>query len=53
MTADIHAVLLENLEGMRKSVLWPAHLKEARGWLDEISIQWDKALDRLKRFVEE
>jgi uncharacterized protein YutE (UPF0331/DUF86 family) len=22
MTADIHAVLLENLEGMRKSVLW-------------------------------
>jgi hypothetical protein len=22
MTADIRAVLLENLEGMRKSVLW-------------------------------
>jgi uncharacterized protein YutE (UPF0331/DUF86 family) len=22
MTADIHAVLLENLEGMRKSILW-------------------------------
>ena len=30
----------------------PAHLEEARGWLDEISIQWDKALDRLRRFVE-
>jgi hypothetical protein len=22
-------------------------------WLDEISSQWDEALDRLKRFVEE
>lgn len=31
----------------------PAHLEEARGYLDEISIQWDRALDRLKRFVEE
>ncbi len=25
----------------------------ARSYLDQISIQWDKALDRLKRFVEE
>ncbi len=31
----------------------PAHLKEARGWLEEISVQWDHALGRLKRFVEE
>lgn len=31
----------------------PGHITEARGWLDEISVQWDKALDRLKRFVEE
>jgi DNA-binding transcriptional ArsR family regulator len=31
----------------------PAHLEEARGYLDEISMQWDRALDRLKRFVEE
>jgi len=31
----------------------PARLEEARGYLDEISIQWDKALDPLKRFVEE
>jgi DNA-binding transcriptional ArsR family regulator len=31
----------------------PAHLVEARGYLDEISIQWDRALDRLKKFVEE
>jgi DNA-binding transcriptional ArsR family regulator len=31
----------------------PAHLAEARGYLDEISIQWDRALDRLKKFVEE
>jgi DNA-binding transcriptional ArsR family regulator len=30
----------------------PDHLKKARGWLDEISIQWDRALDRLKKFVE-
>jgi DNA-binding transcriptional ArsR family regulator len=31
----------------------PDHLAEARGYLDEISIQWDRALDRLKKFVEE
>ncbi len=31
----------------------PAHLNEARGWLDEISLQWDRALDRLRSFVEE
>ena len=31
----------------------PAHLEQARGYLDQISIQWDKALGRLKRFVEE
>jgi len=31
----------------------PAHLKEARGWLDEISLQWDRALDRLRKFVED
>jgi DNA-binding transcriptional ArsR family regulator len=28
-------------------------LTEARGCLDEISRQWDAALDRLKKFVEE
>ena len=31
----------------------PGHLVEARGYLEEISIQWDRALDRLKKFVEE
>jgi hypothetical protein len=31
----------------------PAHLKEARGWLDETSLQWDRALDRLRKFVED
>ena len=31
----------------------PAHLAQARGYLDEISVQWDRALDRLRRFVEE
>ena len=31
----------------------PAHLDDARGYLDEISIQWDGALDRLRKFVEE
>ena len=31
----------------------PAHLVEARGYLDEISIQWDRALGRLKKFVED
>jgi DNA-binding transcriptional ArsR family regulator len=33
--------------------LAPAHLEDARGYLDEISIQWDRALHRLKRFVED
>jgi hypothetical protein len=33
--------------------LGPAHLQTARGYLDEISIQWDRALDRLKKLVEE
>ena len=31
----------------------PGHLDVARGYLDQISVQWDKSLDRLKRFVEE
>lgn len=30
----------------------PKPLAEARGWLDEISRQWDDALLRLKAFVE-
>ena len=33
--------------------LAPAHLEQARGWLDDVSSQWDRALDRLRRFVEE
>lgn len=31
----------------------PDRLVEARTWLDEISHQWDEALDRLRTFVEE
>jgi DNA-binding transcriptional ArsR family regulator len=31
----------------------PDRLADARAYLDEISHQWDEALDRLKRFVEE
>ena len=31
----------------------PGHLGVARSYLDQISFQWDKSLDRLKRFVEE
>ncbi len=31
----------------------PDRLAEARAGLDEISHQWDEALDRLKKFVEE
>ena len=31
----------------------PGHLAAARSYLDEISIQWDRALDRMKKYVEE
>jgi DNA-binding transcriptional ArsR family regulator len=34
-------------------VLQPAKLKEAQRYLDQISAEWDRALDRLKRFVED
>ena len=43
-------------ERLGRERIWkldPAHLEDARGYLDEISIQWDKALDRLRKFVEE
>ena len=36
--------------------LWELEIdrfEQARRYLDEISVQWDRALDRLKRFVEE
>jgi DNA-binding transcriptional ArsR family regulator len=33
--------------------LEPRRLDEARRYLDQISAQWDAALDRLKAFVEE
>ena len=33
--------------------LTPERLTEARHYLDRISLQWDEALDRLKRLVEE
>ena len=33
--------------------LEPRRLGEARGYLDRISAEWDAALDRLRRFVEE
>jgi hypothetical protein len=33
--------------------LQPRRLQEASGYLDEISRQWDGALERLKAFVEE
>ena len=29
-----------------------ARVKEARGYLDRVSAQWDQALDRLKKTVE-
>jgi DNA-binding transcriptional ArsR family regulator len=31
----------------------PAHLEQGRGWQEEISFRWDRALDRLKKFVQE
>lgn len=31
----------------------PRRLADARRWLDQISSQWDDALERLRRFVEE
>lgn len=31
----------------------PKRLAEARGWLDEISAQWDDALERLRAYVED
>lgn len=34
-------------------MLEPARLARARAHLDEISSHWDRALDRLRRFVEE
>jgi hypothetical protein len=39
----------------RESVwqLEPRRLEDARGYLEQISKQWDDALDRLKAFVEE
>src|SRR5579863_8359833 len=33
--------------------LEPRRLDEARRYLDDISVQWDAAVDRLKAFVEE
>ena len=33
--------------------LEPKRLSDAHGYLDRISAQWDEALERLKRFVEE
>lgn len=31
----------------------PEALDPARAWLDQVSAQWDEALERLRRFVEE
>jgi DNA-binding transcriptional ArsR family regulator len=38
-----------------RETIWEldAHrLDEARAWIDQISLQWDQALNRLKRYVE-
>jgi DNA-binding transcriptional ArsR family regulator len=50
-----HARLVHSTRRGRES-LWELdrqRLIEARGYLDQISAQWDDALARLKRFVEE
>jgi len=55
LVARFRAGLVSDLRQGRERIwaLDPVHLEEACGCLDEISIQWDKALDRLEKFVEE
>jgi DNA-binding transcriptional ArsR family regulator len=50
-----HAGLVHSARQGRESVwqLKPAGLKDARHYLDLISRQWDEALGRLRKFVEE
>lgn len=56
-----HLVLLEEVGLVRsdrdgRERIWelqPRRLSEARRYLDRIAAQWDDALERLRRFVEE
>jgi DNA-binding transcriptional ArsR family regulator len=49
------AGVVRNTRAGRESLfaLEPTPIADARGYLDEVSRQWDEALVRLKRFVEE
>jgi DNA-binding transcriptional ArsR family regulator len=58
LTKHLYALAKAGLvEGTRdRPRVWrlkPGRLNEARQSLDRIAAQWDDALDRLKRFVEE
>jgi DNA-binding transcriptional ArsR family regulator len=59
ITKHLHVLadagLVKNARAGRER-LWelePARLEEARRYLDRISLAWDEAIDRLRKFVEE
>ncbi|MDB4958383.1 MAG: Transcriptional regulator, ArsR family [Myxococcales bacterium] len=59
ITKHLHALadaglVRDNRRGRER--IWelePKRLDKARHWLDQISEQWDAAIDRLRAFVEE
>src|SRR5947209_578401 len=59
ITKHLHALAAAGLVRDRRrgrERIWelePRRLDEARRYLDQISAQWDAAIDRLKAFVEE
>lgn len=59
VTKHLHALADAGLvRGVRdgRACIWeiqPRRLADARRWLDQISAQWDDAIERLRRFVEE
>jgi DNA-binding transcriptional ArsR family regulator len=58
ITKHLHALAEAGLvrsEREGRERIWelePRRLADARGYLDQISTQWDEAIERLRRFVE-
>ena len=59
ITKHLHTLAdagLAKSEKRGREQIWeiePARLAEARGYLDQISSQWDDAIERLRAFVED
>jgi DNA-binding transcriptional ArsR family regulator len=58
ITKHLHALARAGIVGSKREGrerIWEvrtSRLAEARGWLDQISAQWDEAIDRLRALVE-